>query len=184
VTLVADVTGSPSGVVLAWQEPSGVVTVDCASPQAGVTCSQSGDAYTWSFQGSTGARTWSVQATDGAGNTVTSATRSLTLGGSSGTSATTVTFDAPSDGDTVAVGDSVSVIVEADAPDGISQVWLTWSSPAGDQSYELQSMGGTQWGIALPPISGAGGSGTRSLTVTAYDPNDVSGTATETISVQ
>jgi hypothetical protein len=78
----------------------------------------------------------------------------------------------------------VSVIVEADAPAGVSQVWLTWSSPAGDQQYPLQSMGGTQWGLALPPISGAGGSGPRTLTVTAYDPNDVSGSASETIQVQ
>jgi hypothetical protein len=45
-------------------------------------------------------------------------------------------------------------------------------------------MGGTQWGIALPPISGNGGSGARTLTVTAYDPNDVAGSASVTIQVQ
>jgi hypothetical protein len=185
VTLVAQVddTAALTQVVLEWQEPSGTVAVDCASPPGGTTCSQSGDQYTWNFTGTTGARSWSVVATDANGATVTSATRSLTLGGAASTTPT-VTFDSPAAGDTFAVGDSVSVVVEADAPDGVSQVWLTWSSPAGDQLFQLDAMGGTQWGIALPGISGNGGSGSRTLTVTAYDPNDVTGTATITIQVQ
>jgi hypothetical protein len=185
VTLVAQVDDSVAltQVVLLWQEPSGTVTVDCASPPGGVTCSQSGDELTWSFTGTTGARSWSVQATDANGDTATSVTRSLTLGGTA--SATpTVSFDSPSAGDTFDVGDSVTVLVEADAPAGVSQVWLDWSSSAGDQQYSLAFLGGTQWGITLPPISGAGGDGPRTLTITAYDPNDVTGTATETIDVQ
>ncbi len=185
MTLVAQVDDSVAltQVVLLWQEPSGTVTVDCASPPGGVTCSQSGDELTWSFTGTTGARSWSVQATDANGDTATSVTRSLTLGGTA--SATpTVSFDSPSAGDTFDVGDSVTVLVEADAPAGVSQVWLDWSSSAGDQQYSLAFLGGTQWGITLPPISGAGGDGPRTLTITAYDPNDVTGTATETIDVQ
>jgi hypothetical protein len=185
VTLVAQVDDSVAltQVVLQWQEPSGTVTVDCASPPSGATCSQSADQFTWSFTGTTGARSWSVQATDANGVTASSATRSLTLGGTA--SATpTVSFDSPSAGATFDVGDGVTVLVEADAPAGVSQVWLDWSSSAGDQQYQLAFLGGTQWGITLPPISGAGGDGSRTLTVTAYDPNDVTGTATETIDVQ
>jgi hypothetical protein len=184
VTLVADVTDSVAltQVVLEWQQPSGTVTVDCASPPDGATCTQSGNEYTWTFVGTTGSRVWSVEATDADGNTATSAARSLTLGDSSTTP--TVSFDSPSQGDTYDVGDSVAVVVEAGAPDGVSQVWLTWSSTAGDQQYQLDYLGGTQWGITLPPISGSGGSGPRTLTVTAYDPNDVTGSSSITIQVE
>jgi hypothetical protein len=162
--------------------PTGTVQVDCAAPPSGTTCSQNGDEYTWGFVGSTGGRSWSVEATDSTGATVTSATRTLTLGGGAAPTPT-VTFDSPAQGATFDVGQDVSVVVEASAPDGVSQVWLDWVSPAGDQQYQLGSLGGTQWGITLPGISGAGGSGTRTLTVTAYDPNDVSGSATIVIDV-
>jgi Bacterial Ig domain len=187
VTLVADVTSSAAvtQVVLDWVMPTGTVQVDCAAPPADTTCTQNGDEYTWSFTGSSGPRSWSVEATDSTGTTTTSAMRSLTLGSTATPSPTTptVTFDSPSQGATVDVGQSVSVVVEADGPNGVAQVWLDWVSEAGDQQYPLSYVGGTQWSITLPPVSGAGGSGTRTLTVTAFDPSDVAGSSTETINV-
>ncbi len=188
VTLVAGVASSAAvtQVVLDWIMPSGSVQVDCASPPSGTTCTQNGDEYTWSFTGTTGVRSWSVEATDADGNTAASETRTLTLdsSGSGSPSGPSVSFDSPSAGDSFSVGDSVTITVEADGPSGISDVWLDWSSAEGDQQYELGYVGGTQWSVTLPPISGAGGSGPRTLTVTAYDPSGATGSVIETINVQ
>ena len=75
------------------------------------------------------------------------------------------------------------VVVNATALDGVSQVWLTWSGPAGSTQLELSWLGGSQWGLNVP-FSASAAAGTRTLTVTAYDPSDVAGSAVTTILVE
>jgi hypothetical protein len=183
IQLVADVSASAgvSDVALDWVEPSGTLSVDCNSPPSGVTCSSSGTTYTFAFAATTGARTWSVSATDANGVTTQSETRTLNLGASSGPSAS---FDAPPDGSTYSPGDMVQVVVEANAPDGVSDVWLAWNGSQGEQDYEMSYVGGTEWAITLPGILASAPPGSRGLTVTVYDANGDTGTSSITIQVQ
>ncbi len=183
IQLVADVSASAgvSDVALDWVEPSGTLSVDCNAPPSGVTCSSNGTTYTFAFAATTGSRIWSISATDGNGVTTQSETRTLNLGASSGPSAS---FDAPPDGSTYSPGDMVQVVVEANAPDGVSDVWLAWNGSQGEQDYEMSYVGGTEWTITLPGILASAPSGSRGLTVTVYDANGATGTSSITIEVQ
>ncbi len=185
ISLVADVISSVgvADVVLEWVESSGTVAVDCASPPSGTTCTHTAAGqYTWSFAATTGARSWYVVATDTAGNATTSSTRTLTL--SSGSSETPlVTILEPAAGSAYPPGGTVPVVVTASAPYGVSQVWLTWSGPAGSTQLQLSYLGGTEWGLDVP-FSSSAAAGNRTLTVTAYDPYDVAGSAATTIRVE
>jgi hypothetical protein len=183
ISLVANVT-SPIGIataVLEWVESSGTVSVDCASPPAGTTCAHTPSGqYTWTFTATTGTRSWSVVATDTAGNSTTSATNTLTLASAE---TPTVTFLEPAAGSAYPPGGTVPVVVTATAPDGVSQVWLTWSGPAGSTQLELSWLGGSEWGLNVP-FSASAVAGPRTLTATAYDPSDVTGSAVTTIDVE
>jgi len=183
ISLVADV-GSPLGiasVVLEWVESSGTVAVNCSSPPSGTTCTHTtAGQYTWTFAATTGTRSWSVVATDTAGSSTTSSSRTLTLGS---TETPTVSFLEPTAGSAYPPGGTVPVVVNATALDGVSQVWLTWSGPAGSTQLELSWLGGSQWGLNVP-FSASAAAGTRTLTVTAYDPSDVAGSAVTTILVE
>jgi hypothetical protein len=185
ISLVADVTSSVAiaDVVLEWVEASGTVAVDCASPPSGTTCTHTtAGQYTWSFAATTGARSWYVVAKDTAGNSTTSATNTLTLASGNGETPV-VTILEPAAGTSYPPGGTVPVVVTASAPYGVSQVWLTWSGPAGSTQLELSSLGGSEWGLDVP-FSASAVAGTRTLTVTAYDPYDVAGSAVTTIRVQ
>jgi hypothetical protein len=157
--------------------------VDCASPPSGTSCTHTAAGqYTWSFAATTGARSWYVVATDTAGNKTTSATRTLTL--ASGSSETpVVAILEPAAGAAYPPGGTVPVVVTASAPYGVSQVWLTWSGPAGSTQLQLSYLGGTEWGLNVP-FSASAVAGDRTLTVTAYDPYNVAGSAVTTIQVQ
>jgi len=184
VQLVAQVDSSVglAQVVLDWQMPTGTVQVNCATPPANTTCTISGDTYTWSFLGTTGSRTWSVTAKDTAGNSVQSAQRSVSFVNEGQPQ---VTILAPAAGTAYAPGDVVQVIASATGPQGVSQVWLTWTPPsASPTQYELSYLGGNEWYVNLPPIQSAAVSGSRLLTVTAYDPSNVTGSAEVTVQVQ
>jgi hypothetical protein len=183
IQLVADVSASAgvSDVQLDWVEPSGSLSVDCNAPPSGVSCTSSGTTYTFSFTAATGSRTWSISATDGNGVTTQSETRTLDLVASNGPSAS---FDAPPDGSTYSPGDMVQIVVEANAPDGVSDVWLAWNGSEGEQDYEMSYVGGTEWTITLPGILASAPPGPRGLTVTVYDANGDTGTASITIDVQ
>ena len=185
ISLVADVTSSVgiADVVLEWVQPSGSVAVDCASPPSGTTCTHTtAGQYTWSFAATTGARSWSVVAKDTAGSSTTSATNTLTL--ASGSSETpVVTILEPAAGTGYPPGGTVPVVVTASALYGVSQVWLTWSGPAGSTQLELSALGGSEWGLNVP-FSASAVAGTRTLTVTAYDPYGVAGSAVTTIRVE
>jgi hypothetical protein len=89
----------------------------------------------------------------------------------------------PARGTAYPPGGTVPVVVTATAPDGVSQVWLTWSGPAGSTQLELSYLGGSEWGLNVP-FSSSAVAGTRTLTVTAYDPSDVTGSAVTTIQVE
>ena len=185
ISLVADVTSSVgiADVVLEWVQPSGTVAVDCASPPSGTTCTHTtAGQYTWSFAATTGARSWSVVAKDTAGSSTTSATNTLTL--ASGSSETpVVTILQPTAGTGYPPGGTVPVVVTASALYGVSQVWLTWSGPAGSTQLELSALGGSEWGLNVP-FSASAVAGNRTLTVTAYDPYGVAGSAVTTIRVE
>jgi hypothetical protein len=185
ISLEAGVTSSVglASVVLEWMQPSGTVAVDCASPPSGTTCTHTaaGD-YTWSFTPGTGARSWYVVATDTAGASTTSATSTLTLAGA-GSSAPTLQILEPAAGSAYAPGGTVPVVVSATGPAGVSQAWLTWSGPAGSTQLQLSYLGGSEWGLYVP-FSSSAASGPRTLTVTAYDPSNVAGSAVTTIYVQ
>lgn len=185
ISLVADVASSVgiADVVLEWVESSGTVAVDCASPPSGTTCTHTtAGQYTWSFAATTGARSWYVVAKDTAGNSTTSATNTLTL--TSGSSETpVVTILQPAAGTAYAPGGTVPVVATASAPRGVSQVWLTWSGPAGSTQLQLSYLGGSEWGLDVP-FSASAVAGTRTLTVTAYDPSNVAGSASTTIQVE
>jgi subtilase family serine protease len=185
ISLVADVTSSVgvADVVLEWVESSGTVAVDCASPPSGTTCTHTtAGQYTWSFAATTGTRSWYVVATDTAGDSTTSATNTLTLASASAETPT-VTILAPALNTQYPPGGTVPVVVEATALDGVSQVWLTWSGPAGSTQLELSWLGGSEWGLNVP-FSASAVAGPRTLTVTAYDPSDVAGSAVTTIRVE
>lgn len=62
-------------------------------------------------------------------------------------------------------------------------MWLTWSGPAGSTQLELSYLGGDEWGLNVP-FSASAVAGSRTLTVTAYDPYDVAGSAVTTIDVE
>jgi len=183
IQLVADVSASAgvSDVFLNWIEPQGTVIVDCNTPPPGVTCTSSGSTYTFAFAATTGSRTWSVSATDGSGASAQSGTRSLTLLDSSGPSAS---FDAPPNGSTYSPGDIVQVVVEANAPDGVSQVTLAWHGSQGEQDYPMSFVSGTEWTVTLPGILANAPSGSRELTVEVVDADGNTGTASITIQVQ
>jgi hypothetical protein len=185
ISLVADVTSSVgvADVVLEWVESSGTVAVDCASPPSGTTCDHTTSGqYTWSFAATTGARSWYVVATDTAGNATTSTTNTLTLSSASAETPT-VTILEPAANAPYPPGGTVPVVVEATAPYGVSQVWLTWSGPAGSTQLQLSWLGGSEWGLNVP-FSASAVAGPRTLTVTAYDPSDVAGSAATTILVE
>ena len=146
-----------------------------------MTCTSSGSTYTFAFAATTGARTWSVSATDGSGASAQSETRSLTLLDSSGPSAS---FDAPPDGSTYSPGDMVQVVVEANAPAGVSQVTLAWNGSQGEQDYPMAFVGGTEWTVTLPGILANAPSGPRQLTVEVVDADGNTGTSSITIDVQ
>ena len=115
--------------------PRGHVRSTALRLRPGTTCSQNGGTtYTFAFAATTGARTWSISATDGNGITTQSETRSLTLVDSSGPSAS---FDAPPSGSTYSPGDIVQVVVEANAPAGVSDVSLAWHGTQGVQDYGM-----------------------------------------------
>jgi hypothetical protein len=159
------------------------VAVDCASPPSGTTCTHTtAGLYTWSFAATTGTRSWYVVATDTAGDSTTSATNALTLASASAETPT-VTILEPASGTQYPPGGTVPVVVEATALDGVSQVWLTWSGPAGSTQLELSWLGGSEWGLDVP-FSASAVAGPRTLTVTAYDPSDVAGSAATTILVE
>jgi subtilase family serine protease len=183
ISLVAQVTSASalSSVVLEWVESTGTVAVNCASPPAGTTCSHttSGE-YTWTFTATTGTRSWYVVATDASGDVVTSATNTLDLVSSN---APVVTFLEPAAGTGYSPGGTVPVVVEATGPSGVSQVWLEWSGPAGASDLQLDYMGSNEWGLNVP-FSSAAAAGTRTLTVTAYDPSNVAASAVTTITVE
>jgi hypothetical protein len=183
IQLVADVSASAgvSDVFLDWIEPQGTVIVDCNTPPPGVTCTSSGSTYTFAFAATTGSRTWSVSATDGSGASAQSETRSLTLVESSGPSAS---FDAPPNGSSYSPGDIVQVVVEANAPAGVSQVTLAWHGSQGEQDYQMSYVGGTEWTVTLPGILANVPSGPRELTVTVYDAQGNTGTSSIMINVQ
>lgn len=185
ISIVADVTSSVgiADVVLEWMQPSGTVAVDCSSPPSGTTCSHTAAGqYTWSFAATTGARSWYLVAKDTAGDSTTSGTRALTL--SSGNSETpVVSILEPAAGTPYPPGGTVPVVVTASAPYGVSQVWLTWSGPAGSTQLQLSSLGGSEWGLNVP-FSSSAVAGARTLTVTAYDPYNVAGSAVTTIQVE
>jgi hypothetical protein len=65
----------------------------------------------------------------------------------------------------------------------VSLVGLTWSGPAGATQLELSWRGGSEWGLNVP-FSASAVAGSRTLTVTAYDPSDVAGSAVTTILVE
>jgi hypothetical protein len=185
ISLVADVTSSVgiADVVLEWVESSGTVAVDCASPPSGTTCAHTtAGQYTWSFAATTGTRSWYVVATDTAGSSTTSATNALTLATATA-GAPTVTILEPAVDTTYAPGGTVPVVVLATATSGVSQVWLTWSGPAGSTQLELSRLGDSEWGLNVP-FSASAVAGPRTLTVTAYDPSDVAGSAVTTILVE
>jgi hypothetical protein len=183
IALVADVTSTAgvATVVLTWVEPSGTVTVDCASPPAGTGCTHTAAGqYTWTFTATTGARSWSVTATDTAGQSTTSVTDSLTLVSAQ---TPTVTILEPAAGTPYPPGGTVPVVASATSATGVSQVWLTWDGPAGATQLQLVWLGGSEWGLNVP-FSASAVPGPRTLTVTAYDPSDVTGSAVTTITVQ
>jgi hypothetical protein len=185
ISLVAAVASSVgvADVVLEWVESSGTVAVDCASPPSGTTCTHTtAGLYTWSFAATTGTRSWYVVATDTAGDSTTSATNALTLASASAETPT-VTILEPASSTQYPPGGTVPVVVEATALDGVSQVWLTWSGPAGSTQLELSWLGGSEWGLDVP-FSASAVAGPRTLTVTAYDPSDVAGSAATTILVE
>ncbi|HEX8794373.1 MAG TPA: hypothetical protein VF765_25690 [Polyangiaceae bacterium] len=185
ISLVAEVTSSVgiADVVLEWVQSSGTVAVDCASPPSGTTCTHTAAGqYAWSFAATTGTRSWYVVAKDTAGNSTTSATNSLSL--TSGSSETpVVTILQPAAGTPYPPGGTVPVVATASAPRGVSQVWLTWSGPAGSTQLQLSYLGGSEWGLNVP-FSASAVAGTRTLTVTAYDPSNVAGSASTTIQVE
>ena len=168
-------------MTLDWVEPQGTLTVDCNAPPSGVTCTSSGSTYTFAFAATTGTRTWSITATDGNGASTQSETRSLTLVDTSGPSAS---FDAPPDGSTYSPGDMVQVVVEANAPAGVSQVTLAWHGSQGEQDYPMSFVGGTEWTVTLPGILANAPSGPRELTVNVVDANGNTGISSITIQVQ
>jgi hypothetical protein len=89
----------------------------------------------------------------------------------------------PAAGASYPPGGTVPVVVSATAAAGVSQVWLTWSGPAGSTQLQLSYLGGTEWGLYVP-FSSSAVAGSRTLTVSAYDPSNVAGSATTTIEVQ
>jgi hypothetical protein len=89
----------------------------------------------------------------------------------------------PAAGTAYPPGGTVPVVATATGPRGVSQVWLTWSGPAGSTQLRLSSLGGSEWGLNVP-FSASAVAGTRTLTVTAYDPSNVTGSAVTTIQVE
>src|SRR5262249_60833552 len=81
-TLVAQATDNVgvTKVVLHWDYNN--VDVPCDNSIQGVTCTQSGGQYTWSFQVGSGDRTFHVTAYDGAGNSRATPNRTVHLGSS------------------------------------------------------------------------------------------------------
>jgi hypothetical protein len=78
----------------------------------------------------------------------------------------------------------VQVVVEANAPAGVSDVRLAWNGSQGEQDYEMSFVGGTEWTVTLPGILANAPAGPRGLTVTVVDANGDTGTASITIQVQ
>ena len=176
-----------TAIELLWTQSTGTVTVPCASPPSGVTCTQSGSTATWSFVVGSGARSIAVRARDAAGNTATTPARSITLGGGTppppppGTSPA-VTFDSPASGAAIAPGTLMPIRATAGDDESVAQVRLAWTSPGGTAYYNLSNLGGGTWGIDLR-LSSTATAGSRTLVITATD-NDGNATATPARTIQ
>lgn len=172
---------------LLWTQSTGTVTVSCASPPSGVTCTQNGATSTWSFAVGTGPRSIAVRAKDAAGNTATTPVRSITLGGGTppppppGTSPV-VSFDSPAAGAAIAPGAMMNIRATATDDENVAQVRLSWTSPGGTSYYNLSNLGGGAWGIDLR-LSSTAVAGSRTLRITATD-NDGNATPTANRTIQ
>jgi hypothetical protein len=183
ITITATATDNVAvtSVDLLWSQPSGTITVSCAAPPSGVTCTYAGGTATWRFNVGSGARSLAVRARDAAGNTTTTPTRSITLGDVTPpppppSTSPTVAFDAPSAGAQVHPGAVIQVRATATDDQQVSQVRLFWTSPGGTAPYTLSNLGGSSWGIDLN-LSSTAATGSRTLVLTATDNN---GNATST----
>jgi hypothetical protein len=187
VTATASDNVGVTSVDLLWTQPSGQVTVNCQSPPSGVTCSFSGGTATWKFNVGTGSRSLAVRAKDAAGNTATTPTRSITLGGTTPpppppNTSPTASLDAPAANAVVHPGQTIQIRATATDDEQVSQVRLAWTAPSGTSYYNLSNLRGNSWGIDLN-LSSTAVTGSRSLVITATD-NDGNATSTQARTIQ
>jgi hypothetical protein len=96
----------------------------------------------------------------------------------------TIAFESPNDGDTMSAGGWFEVLVDvADANAYVTDVQMIWTSPSGQQTYELGDWGDGQAGIDLE-LSWGAQPGPRTVTVVATDSNGATGQGQVTVQVQ
>lgn len=174
-------------VELLWTYSTTVV-VDCDAPPAGVTCSRSGEDYTFSFAVGSGARSFAFRARDASGNVATSPTVSITLGQPPepppADSAPTVTMTSPSDGAGVAPGATIEVRASAADDGNVDQVRVVWGYPGGETFFYLYDLGNGTWGVNLRLGSNASAGARTLYAIAADDQGNQSASAPVTIQVQ
>jgi hypothetical protein len=176
----------------------------CDSSVAGVTCTQSGSKYTWTFRVGTGDRRFSVRAKDAAGNMASSPERLLHL--AQGTNPTTppptttpptttpppaspnpvVSGVTPADGTVFAPGDQLDVTASVTSPSGanLGQVVVYWTSPGGTSQFPMTATSPGSYTLSIS-ISAQAALGSRTFYVQAMDASgNVGKSATTTVSVQ
>jgi hypothetical protein len=183
-TVVATATDNVgvSRAELVWSYNN--VVMRCDNAPEGVTCSQSGNSFTWSFRVGTGSRTFHVTAYDAAGNHASTADRTVRLGSGPPPpppGGPSVSITDPSDGSTVNPGDNVTVTATVMGTD-ISTVDLDWAAPSGRAMFPMSQSGNGTYSVTVQ-VSPYAQSGPRQLTVTARDTNGNAGSAQLQLSV-
>ena len=168
------------------------VTIACGDSVSGVTCTQDGDRYTWTFRVGSGDRTFEVRATDAAGNQTTTPPRTVHLQSSVATPVTppsapsstdqlAVTVVSPSRGAAFRPGDVVSVIVRVEDP-AVVRADLFWSGGKEPLLVPLTQLRDGRFAARIQVPQDAP-SGLRTATITALDKNGSAGVSTVEVQV-
>ena len=145
----------------------------CDNSISGVTCSQAGADYTWTFAVGSGDRQFYATATDAAGNKAQSATAHITLGTPASQmpppdAPPQLRVDSPSAGAVLHPGGALNLQATVHDDGTITEVIAHWTNSAGTTDFPMHESTAGVFTFAST-LSASAAPGARSFTITATD---------------
>lgn len=172
ITVQASDNVGVSSVLLYWLASNRALA--CDNTVAGVTCTQSGSTYKWSFKVGTGTRSFYAQAQDAAGNTAKTETMTVTLGGGVSNPTPTdappsVRLDSPRNGDVITRGGTLMVQAAVQDDVRVAEVFVNWKGADGSvMKMPMHETTAGTWALSST-VSPQSPVGARTFTVSAVD---------------